>query len=84
VTILVRPERLILSREAPGVGVNALPARVMQALYSGKETVYLLRLTEKLTWKACLSSGEAERERFQVGEEICIAWDPQEALVLNE
>ncbi len=84
VTVLVRPERLILSREAPGVGVNALPARVMQALYSGKETVYLLRLTEKLTWKARLSSSEAERERFQVGEEICVAWDPQEALVLNE
>lgn len=85
VTVLLRPERLALSREPLGADfANVLPAKLLQAVYGGKEMVYVLRLAEHVAWKGRLSNAEAEQKRFQVGEPVFVGWNAEDALALMQ
>jgi spermidine/putrescine transport system ATP-binding protein len=84
VTVLLRPERLHLFREAQASFDNRLPARVSKALYNGSEIQYVLQLSEGLSWKARVPNlGEAPKP-FLPGEAVSIHWNADESAVLIE
>jgi spermidine/putrescine transport system ATP-binding protein len=84
VIVVLRPERLRLTREASAGFDNQVPARVGKVLYNGSETQYLLQLSGDVTWKARVpNSGDAPKP-FLPGEAVFVHWNADESAVLIE
>ncbi|WP_447973191.1 ABC transporter ATP-binding protein [Nitrospira sp. Kam-Ns4a] len=85
VTLVLRPERLHLSREHRVEGFdNAVPARVHKVIYNGSETHYRLTLTGGLSWTAKAPNAGGDWKRFEVGEAVFVRWNAEEGVVLTE
>jgi spermidine/putrescine transport system ATP-binding protein len=85
VSVVLRPERLHLCREA-GVNRfdNALPARIGKTIYNGSETQYLLYLSDSLVWRARVPNAGVDQKRFLSGEVVFVRWNAEEGVVLPE
>jgi spermidine/putrescine transport system ATP-binding protein len=83
VQLVIRPERLRVTRELRSdSGVNHLRARIAQVSYGGAVVQYRLRLSERLEWTACLPNASSEEKPFVTGEEVCVTWKEQDALMV--
>ena len=83
VTLVLRPERIHLSRDLHGYGYdNSLRARVAKAGYNGKELRYDVRLADGLLWHAWLSNTGGNEKPFEAGECIHVRWKEEDAVVL--
>jgi spermidine/putrescine transport system ATP-binding protein len=87
VSVSVRPEQLILARKSdrlpPDSAVRA-PARVLNRIFLGEHTEYLLR-SDDLGEFLVLSPRRSElSERpFDTGESVHVAWSREAALILG-
>ncbi len=80
VTLVLRPEQVRLSRDAHASGFdNMVPARIEKAIYSGNEMHYLLRLSDRVAWKARVPNTGADQKRFEAGEAVVVLWNADEA-----
>jgi len=85
VTLIVRPERIELSRESLHAGYdNAIPARIEKVIYNGSENQYWFRLTDHIVWKAHELNARADRKGFVPGESILVRWHAVDGIVLTE
>ena len=83
VILVVRPERLRLSRErAVGSGLNQVRARVVDVRYGGGELRHRLRLSEQIEWTVNIMNRGADQTPFLMGEELFIAWGEQDAVLV--
>ena len=87
VSISVRPEQMILARSEtrlPGDSAVRTQARVLNRIFLGEHTEYLLR-SEQLGEFLVLSprQSEAGEPPFDAGETVHVAWSPQAALLLS-
>ena len=85
VSVGVRPEQLLVSREAGAAPGDArVAARVLNRIFLGEHTEYLLRC-EQLGEFLVLSPRQSERgERpFDTGETVHVAWSRDAGLVLD-
>ncbi|MBI3603902.1 MAG: ABC transporter ATP-binding protein [Nitrospirae bacterium] len=85
VTLVLRPERLHLSREVSLAGFdNTIEARISKAIYNGSEMHYLLSLADGISWKARVPNAGGSRKRFLPGEAVFVRWTVGEGVVLTE
>jgi spermidine/putrescine transport system ATP-binding protein len=85
VTLIVRPERIELSRESLHAGYdNAIPARIEKVIYNGSENQYWFRLTDHIVWKAHELNARPDRKGFVPGESILVRWHAVDGIVLTE
>lgn len=85
VTVVLRPERLHLSRDVHQNGFdNAVPVRIDKTVYNGNEMQYLLRLSDSVLWKVRVPNSGANQKRFLTGEAVFVRWNADEGVVLTE
>jgi spermidine/putrescine transport system ATP-binding protein len=83
-TVVVRPERVHVSREAGRNGFeNAVPAVVDQAVYNGHETRYRVRLGEEVLWTVRLPNDSHALPQFSAGDRVILGWKADDAVVLT-
>lgn len=83
-TMIVRPERVEISREAIRSGFdNAVEGRVEKIIYNGSETQYWLRLAERYIWRAHTLNARADQKEFALGESVIVRWQTADGLVLS-
>jgi spermidine/putrescine transport system ATP-binding protein len=84
-TLVVRPERVSLSRDAGQARFdNAVPGRIDKAVYNGSEMQYWVRLTGAIVWKVHVPNATSEQKRFAPGESVSIGWNAGDGVVLTE
>jgi spermidine/putrescine transport system ATP-binding protein len=85
VTLILRPERLHLSRDGRRQEFdNAVQARVIKAMYNGSEMQYQLELADSLRWHARVTNSGMDQKRFLPGESVYVHWNVEEGVVLPE
>ncbi|HZS11661.1 MAG TPA: ABC transporter ATP-binding protein [Nitrospirales bacterium] len=83
-TMVIRPERLRLSDAAEsGRYDHVLPARVEQAVYSGNETHYWLRLADETQWRARVTNA-GDAKPYHPGQSVYVHWNTSDTLTLTE
>lgn len=83
VSVVVRPERLRLSKQAAANGVdNAVPATVVKSVYNGHEMQYQLRVGKDLAWTVRVPNADGGQSRFQPGESVMVRWNRDDGVVL--
>ena len=87
VTVAVRPEKIVISRDAPASGINALRGTVTDLGYFGKDSLYRVRLPSGML--VLVNSVNARRfgESGRVAQwedEVWLSFDPSSAIVLTE
>jgi ABC-type microcin C transport system duplicated ATPase subunit YejF len=87
VTVAVRPEKIVISRDPPASGVNALRGTVADLGYFGKDSLYRVRLPSGML--VLVNSVNARRfgESGRVAQwedEVWLSFDPSSAIVLTE
>ena len=84
-TLVVRPERLTLSRDAGQSGFdNAIQGRIDKAVYNGSEMQYWVRLPGAIVWRVHVPNATSEQKRFAPGESVSIGWNVGDGVVLTE
>jgi ABC-type Fe3+/spermidine/putrescine transport system ATPase subunit len=83
VSVVLRPERLRLSRPAAANGFdNVVAAQVTKAAYNGHEVQYQLRVAERLLWTVRVPNADGGQSRFLPGEAVLVCWNRGEGVVL--
>lgn len=84
ITLAVRPERLVLSRDPhQSVFDNRVPARIDKCVYNGSDMYYWLRLSDQILWTARqVNSGE--QKGFTPGEPVYVGWNAGDGVALTE
>ena len=87
VTVAIRPEKILLSREAPGGTLNAIQGTVSDLGYFGKDSLYRIKLpSEQLVLVNSVNArrfGESGRVA-QWEDEVWLSFDPSSAILLTE
>jgi len=80
--LVLRPERLTLSRQPPGQpSQNSLEVQVEQALYLGEEIQYVLSVAPRVSWTVRDVSQQDRDSRFRPGEKAFMSWNIQHSLI---
>ena len=77
--VVIRPEKFSLSEN------GMVKGRVEESIYIGTDTRYVIRLTDELSVtvrEQNLAPGQAHG--YQVGDEVGLNWNPENAMVLTE
>jgi putrescine transport system ATP-binding protein len=87
VTVAVRPEKIVISRDKPVHGVNALRGTVTDLGYFGKDSLYRVRLPSGML--VLVNSVNARRfgESGRVAQwedEVWLSFDPSSAILLTD
>lgn len=82
VSVSVRPEKIWLGDFEPGM--VTLPGRLLETVYSGATTTYLINLAPGVDISALEQNTDRARreDRWRNGETVTIGWHPQHSLVL--
>ena len=80
-TVLVRPERLTVSRPPARTGANSLTGEVVQILYLGPHRKIEVRIDDALVLIA--REGAKEPTDLSVGDRVHVSWDPNHAVTLD-
>jgi spermidine/putrescine transport system ATP-binding protein len=84
VTLMVRPERLALSREPMQSGYdNVVQGRIEKAVYNGSDMRYWLRVTDQTRWIARVGN-VGDEKAFSVGESVYARWNAADGVALTE
>jgi len=82
VTVAIRPERISLHTEPPDP--RAVPGVVQEVIYTGTDTRYLVRLTEKTVVTVRQQNvGGGDAVRFPVDAQVHLYWQPESARILT-
>ncbi len=86
VRVAVRPEWLDVLRPADvPADENALLGRILEVIYLGETLHVLVRIGEKTISVAVRNEGQLTRPLvFKAGEEVAVAWKPEDCQVLEE
>lgn len=84
ITLVIRPERLHLSREAPQGCDNVVSARVDKAIYNGSDVHYRLRFTDQIVWTARVVNARGDQKEFAEGESVYAGWNAIDGVTLIE
>lgn len=85
VSVVLRPERLHLSKQAASNGFdNVVAAQVAKVIYNGHEMQYQLRVTERLFWTIRVPNADGAQSRFLSGEAVLVCWNRDEGVVLAQ
>ncbi|WP_448590386.1 ABC transporter ATP-binding protein [Thermoflexus hugenholtzii] len=86
VTVAIRPERIHVSLEEPLAFPNRYPGRIEEVIYIGTDTLFQIRLNERLVLRARMQNREGSTPlvRYAPGSAIWVAWIPESARVLRE
>ena len=85
VTVMVRPEKIAISRDLPEGEVNRLAGRVKGIAYLGGSSIYHVELAGGRQVQASQANLRHLAGRdFSVDDEIFLAWHPANALVLAQ
>jgi spermidine/putrescine transport system ATP-binding protein len=87
VTVSVRPEKIRLLTEPPYIEANGFQARVETVAYIGSDTRVIARFSDSLTlsvWEQNRISRLDAEAQYTRGQEVWLAWLPENALVLGE
>lgn len=86
VTVAIRPERIHVSLEEPLAFPNRYPGRIEEMIYIGTDTLFRIRLNERLALRARMQNREgiAPLAGYAPGSAIWVAWIPESARVLRE
>ena len=85
ITLVIRPERLHISREPtlPGRD-NVVSARIDKVLYNGSDMHYRLRLTDQIVWTARVLTARGDEKEFAPGESVYVGWNAIDGVALTE
>jgi spermidine/putrescine ABC transporter ATP-binding subunit len=84
VYLAVRPEKLMLSAEKPGTGLNAVRGRIMAQTYLGDRRQFLIEIkaqAKPITVSQQISGAKAQAP---TNDEIWVAWSPQLGRLLTD
>ncbi|MDY6875915.1 MAG: ABC transporter ATP-binding protein [Chloroflexota bacterium] len=82
VTVAIRPEKISLHIESPDP--RAVPGIVQEIVYTGTDTRYLVRLTEKtIVTVRQQNVGDGDAVRFPVETQVHLQWQPESARILT-
>jgi spermidine/putrescine transport system ATP-binding protein len=85
ITLVIRPERLHLSREAPETRCdNVVSARIDKAIYNGSDMHYRLRFTDQIVWTARVANARGARTEFASEESVYVGWNAIDGMALIE
>ena len=81
VTLMLRPERLRFSTDAPqGAHENRLPATIDKVLYTGSQLQYVVRVGSAAPWKLHVPNGAAQAP-MPVGMRVSVSWDLSDGIL---
>jgi spermidine/putrescine transport system ATP-binding protein len=85
----IRPEKIQLARadepaSSAGDGLTSLPGQVLQAVYLGTDTRYIVDLPGGIQIIARLQNLNGAETRFLPGDPVHVSWDTHHARVLKE
>ena len=83
VTLAIRPEKVALKRGDTHGAVNSVEARVLELLYIGSETHYILQAGEQRITAEVMNTG-AETEQFELGQAVTVSFPPSALIVLDD
>lgn len=82
--LALRPEKITMSRERPGQGVNAVAGTVFEIGYRGDTSIYKIRLSDGSPMKAALANVHVgNKPGFPLNELVWLSWPPDAAVVLT-
>jgi spermidine/putrescine transport system ATP-binding protein len=85
ITLVIRPERLHLSREVPESRCdNVVSARIDKAIYNGSDMHYWLRFTDQIVWTARVVNARGDQKEFASGESVYVGWNAMDGVALIE
>lgn len=83
-TFAVRPEKIAVQAEGEACP-HCVPGRVEEVVYSGTDTRYVVRVTDRSTLVARVQNVNAGGvSPFQTGDGVYLSWDPTVARILVE
>ncbi len=83
VTLVIRPERIVLSALTQSGQPNRVSAEINDVIYSGAETRYSL-CGGAVPFHCCLINSSAVRDGFAVGESVSAYFPPESLILLND
>jgi len=84
VWVAVRPEKIMLSREAPDTPYNRFPGVVKEIGYLGDQSIYLVRLDTGKMVRVTQPNLMRHSERVSWDERVYVHWHATSGVVLNE
>ena len=79
VSVVIRPEKFSLGQN------GMVKGRVEESIYIGTDTRYIIRLTDELSVTVREQNLDPGRgHNYQVGDEVGLNWNPENAMVLTE
>ncbi|MBI3443868.1 MAG: ABC transporter ATP-binding protein [Magnetospirillum sp.] len=84
VTVMVRPEKMMISRDKPEAGLNWAEGVVADIAYLGDVSIYHVRLTSGRKVQALQTNlRHTEEQRLTWDDAVHLSWHPANALVLT-
>ncbi len=86
VVLAIRPEKVRLIEGDRPAGANVFPGKVERVAYIGSDTRIIVRLPDGApfdVWEANTVSTLDPNQYYTPGDEVFLAWTPQNALVLR-
>ena len=81
VWLVVRPESVLIGRQAAQLGVNRFEAVLKNEVYQGPLIRYLVTLGNQRTVVAQLQN-TVDREHYAPGDRVLVGWNPESAAIL--
>jgi len=81
----VRPEKMVLSREAPRERLNAAPGAICEVAYMGDVSIYLVRLDSGKTVRVTQPNTRRHSDgAFTWDDRVWVSWHESSAVVVTE
>lgn len=85
ITLVIRPERLQVSRETPEPRCdNVVSARIDKVIYHGSDMHYRLRFIDQIVWTARVVNARGDQKEFALGESVYVGWNAIDGVALIE
>ncbi len=86
VTVAIRPEKIGLHRQPPTEAANVFPGQIESVVYTGTDTQYIVRLTDRSRLKVREQnlSPSLLGTTYSEGEAVYVGWQPASALLLKD
>ncbi|MEC5320340.1 ABC transporter ATP-binding protein [Brenneria populi subsp. brevivirga] len=82
ITLCIRPERIRINEENPGVGVQQVKARIQQFIYLGDHVRMMTEVAGQPQFMVKLPASEIQ-PHWQAGAEVTLSWRPEHLRALD-
>jgi spermidine/putrescine transport system ATP-binding protein len=80
--ITVRPEKIIITAEAPATGRCAIRGQVSEVVYLGTSTQYAVRTADGAELLVFLQNASDSSDIADRGQDVWLSWRPEHSLAL--